>query len=703
MESRGIYMSPDIATAKVYGDGLLVFNDRIGEVVKDWQRAVRSDDEALFGAFSHRIRQFQEFRRELVRRGVEVSPVAGREWGDNDANRSVRKALNEDLTRLGQLYASRSQRVYRQIDAGIERSAWLMGTIAIIAVALAALGALIIARAVARPLARITRITQAVAAGKVERVVPYGERHDEVGALARSIEVFQQTMRKNEELNRTVLDDAQARARRQEDVSAEISRFGGEVEATLAELGRISDQMLAAAGRLTAAADNASTRTTGAAAASAEASANVRDIASAADELAASVTEIDRQVAQSNAIAGKAVSEAEWTNAMVKELDEAAGRISDVVRLITDIAEQTNLLALNTTIEAARARRCRPRLCRGRERGEGARRSDRQGDRGYRCADFRHAACDHALDRSHRRHRADHPQHRRDQWRHRRGGHRAGRRHAGDCAQRGDGSRAHQRDGAGGCARRRGDGRDTRQRDVGEDGGRRPRRRRRAHSRPGRSLLCEIARGLRSPPSSSRRIERCGNVARDAAWSDQHGIEPDVANALRRVARQPGLGGADDSAALTLGHGPGGIIEGLPRLDLDKHQEAAASRHDVDLAERAFPAARQDAKALGDEIGRCPTLGRDAGAEGDDPVFIPAFGLAGWERSRARRFINQCHSPRHAQRAAPARADRSCVAAPRLAQRFPRRLPSARGDQEPSATAHQDRPSSSRVSAVAAQ
>jgi len=55
MESRGIYMSPDIATAKVYGDGLLVFNDRIGEVVKDWQRAVRSDDEALFGAFSHRI------------------------------------------------------------------------------------------------------------------------------------------------------------------------------------------------------------------------------------------------------------------------------------------------------------------------------------------------------------------------------------------------------------------------------------------------------------------------------------------------------------------------------------------------------------------------------------------------------------------------------------------------------------------------
>jgi methyl-accepting chemotaxis protein len=36
-------------------------------------------------------------------------------------------------------------------------------------------------------------------------------------------------------------------------------------------------------------------------------------------------------------------------------LSEAAGRIGDVVRLISDIAGQTNLLALNATIEAARA------------------------------------------------------------------------------------------------------------------------------------------------------------------------------------------------------------------------------------------------------------------------------------------------------------------------------------------------------------
>ena len=355
MESRGIYMSTDPKLVKVYGDGLLAFNDRITNVVKEWRGSVRDEDAVLFEPFAKRLAQFQEFRRELVRRGVEIGPAAGREWGDNDANRSVRKALNADIEALAEHYSKRSHRLYAAIVEGIDRAAWLMTLLAGCAMLLTIIGALIIWRAVARPLARITGVTEAVAAGGSQVSIPFRERRDEVGALARSIAVFQDAMRHNEELSRTVIDDAQARARRQESMSAEIARFSADVEATLSELAAISDQMLAAAGELAGAADHASNCTTGAAAASGDASANVRDIASAADELAASVTEIDRQVAQSNAIAAKAVNEAESTNAAVKELNEAAGRIGDVVKLITDIAEQTNLLALNATIEAARA------------------------------------------------------------------------------------------------------------------------------------------------------------------------------------------------------------------------------------------------------------------------------------------------------------------------------------------------------------
>ena len=355
MESRGVYMSTDMATSKIYADGILKFNKQIAKVVVDWKKSVRGDDAELFVQFSQRIATFIDFRRELARLGTEVSPAAGREWGDNDANRSVRKALNKDLDKLTEIYSKRATRVYSEIDTGIDKTAMWLSLLACFAVLLATVGAWVISRNVAKPIADITRVTEAVAAGEASVAIPFSERSDEIGALARSIGVFQRAMRSNEELNRTVRSDAEMRTQRQEQMSNEISRFSAEVEATLAELGRISDQMLAASTQLAGAADAATAKTASAAAASSEASSNVRDIASAADELSASVNEIDRQVAQSNAIATKAVNEAGRTNLAVKELDEAAGRIGDVVKLITGIAEQTNLLALNATIEAARA------------------------------------------------------------------------------------------------------------------------------------------------------------------------------------------------------------------------------------------------------------------------------------------------------------------------------------------------------------
>jgi methyl-accepting chemotaxis protein len=355
MESRGVYMSPDLETSKVYAEGIRKFNKQINQVVYHWQRSVRGDDAELFAQFSERIGKFIEFRDELARLGTEVSSGAGREWGDNDANRSVRKALNKDLEQLTELYSRRAKRVYAEIDGGIDETALMLTILAGFAVVLAGLGVTLIWRSITNPLRRITAITEAVAGGDATLEVPFRQRRDEIGALARSISVFQQAMTSNVELNRTVAEDAEARAKRQEQMSGEISRFSAEVETTLAELGRISDQMLGASTELAGAADIAAKKTARATSASAEASSNVRDIASAADELSASVNEIDRQVVQANAIATKAVGDAERTNLAVKELDEAASRIGDVVKLITDIAEQTNLLALNATIEAARA------------------------------------------------------------------------------------------------------------------------------------------------------------------------------------------------------------------------------------------------------------------------------------------------------------------------------------------------------------
>jgi len=354
-KSAAVFQSPNKEAAAKYTGDLLKVTDQINSVVADWQRSVGASDAAAFSDFATRIAAFLEYPVEIVNQAHEGGPEAARAWAAKNGVETIRNALNKDLEKLAENYSSRANQVYLAIDTGIDRTAVMMSVLAGLAIVLAVLGVLMISRSVATPLRQITKVTEAVAAGQTGTAVPFSDRSDEIGALARSISVFQRAMSHNEELNCTVVEDAQARAARQEMMSSEIERFSADVEMTLAELGGISDRMMEASSQLASAADDAADKTTRAATASAEASSNVRDIASAADELSASVNEIDRQVAQSNAIANKAVSEAERTNIAVTELGEAAARIGDVVKLITDIAEQTNLLALNATIEAARA------------------------------------------------------------------------------------------------------------------------------------------------------------------------------------------------------------------------------------------------------------------------------------------------------------------------------------------------------------
>jgi methyl-accepting chemotaxis protein len=377
MESRGVYMSSDKPTAKRYGDGLLKFNGQISKLVDEWKKSVRADDAAAFATFEQRVRKFVEFRNELVRLGNEVGPPAAREWGDNDANRSVRSALNKDLDGLAQLYTERSRNIYRNLDDSTRQTTWILGTLAVMALLLLTLGVFINRSSVARPLSAISAVTHAVAGGDTVVGIPYADRQDEIGDLARSIGVFQKALERNAEMQATILhdnnakaqrdleaanaaasrdrDEAQARSRRQQALAAEIERFGDTFETTLAKLAQISQQVLSTSKHLSDTADAATARTSEVATSSEEASSTVRDVAAAAEELAAAVNEIDRQVNQSHAVAEQAIGEAERTNVSVQQLDVAAKRIGDVIGLITDIAAQTNLLALNATIEAARA------------------------------------------------------------------------------------------------------------------------------------------------------------------------------------------------------------------------------------------------------------------------------------------------------------------------------------------------------------
>jgi methyl-accepting chemotaxis protein len=355
MESRGVYMSPDITSGKRYGDLLLKFNERVAQVVAEWRKHVGGADAVKFAEFDKRIQQFMEFRKELARLGSEVSPAKGREWGDNEANRSVRTALNQDLDALAQIYDTRAKQVYAELEAGVARTAWLLGLLSVVSVMLAIAGIAIIWRAVARPLAEITRVTEQVAQGAAGVVVPHAGRHDEIGALARSISIFQQAMTHNAELNNTVAEEKASREARNAHIEGAVESFRISVEQSLRSVVQDANVMRGTAQSLTGVAATAAEQTSSAAAASDDTATNVNTVASASEELTASIQEIARHVVQATSVVRNAGATTESSAAEIESLAAAGQRIGAVVDLIQAIAAQTNLLALNATIEAARA------------------------------------------------------------------------------------------------------------------------------------------------------------------------------------------------------------------------------------------------------------------------------------------------------------------------------------------------------------
>src|SRR5579872_3250013 len=221
MESRGVYRSADLPVVKKYGDGLHKFSAQLVEVVKKWESIVQEDDREQFSAFKKRIDTFVEFRNELVRRAIEVSHEAGREWGDNDANRSVRKALNKDLEALSKVYAERSKKIGEQTAVG-HQLAFLLTCLGALELALVAVGIFIIARMVARPLSVITTTIKQVAEGTEGVEVPHTDRQDEIGALARAIQIFRDAMDRNRKLNSQVLLDSRARDERTRQIETSV-------------------------------------------------------------------------------------------------------------------------------------------------------------------------------------------------------------------------------------------------------------------------------------------------------------------------------------------------------------------------------------------------------------------------------------------------------------------------------------------------
>lgn len=240
--------------------------------------------------------------------------------------------------------------------------------------------ALLITRGVTRPLGTLRAVMESLSKGDTEVEIVGHERRDEIGDMAKTVEVFRQNAiekqraeeeqrkaeaearrmeeeRRADEEQRRTEERAQAEAakRRAEELDRLIAAFEEQVVETMGTLTSASSELTATADSLQSVAGTTAEQSDRVSKASEDASANVGTVAGATDELITSISEITRQVESANGVTSAAVDEVKTSADKVQALSGSAQRVGEIVTLITDIAEQTNLLALNATIESARA------------------------------------------------------------------------------------------------------------------------------------------------------------------------------------------------------------------------------------------------------------------------------------------------------------------------------------------------------------
>ncbi|PGH55123.1 chemotaxis protein [Azospirillum palustre] len=230
----------------------------------------------------------------------------------------------------------------------------LAGTGLLIGLA-AVLLALLVSRAIVRPLDGLGRVMEDLAGGDSAVTVPGLGRGDEIGAMARTVEIFRvQQIDLARHWDRQKIEHRVTEQR-----AGALKRLTDRFDATIAEtirtVGAAVTTLETTARALSATADRNRREATSVASASQQASSSVQTVASAAEQLTGSIAVIGEQVVTSSTISTQAVEASHKAGERIDGLGQAAQKIGEVADLIAGIAGQTNLLALNATIEAARA------------------------------------------------------------------------------------------------------------------------------------------------------------------------------------------------------------------------------------------------------------------------------------------------------------------------------------------------------------
>lgn len=243
--------------------------------------------------------------------------------------------------------------------AGIEqaRSEAFVTALTITIVAVLAVSIVLVAliRRITGQIGRLSDAMNVLSSGDYDIAIPYVERVDEMGQMARTVEVFRDNGLRQRELEEEQRQNIENERHRQAGLEELISGFRDDSQRLLEPVTQSTDNMKNTSDLLMDLSTGNTERTASVAVATEQAYGNVQTVASASEELSASIAEISRQIAETSDVVSSANAKATSANEQVSSLASSAQKIGAVLQLIQDIAEQTNLLALNATIEAARA------------------------------------------------------------------------------------------------------------------------------------------------------------------------------------------------------------------------------------------------------------------------------------------------------------------------------------------------------------
>ncbi len=225
--------------------------------------------------------------------------------------------------------------------AAARREMTFLGGLTLALFAVVGLGLRLLETRLAGPLGRLNAVVDRLAANDLDVEVPYADRKDEIGALARSAAAFKDALAGN----------AQRAAR----MTSLAEGFEDEAGSALQALAGSRERLLGSAESMRRLAASTAERSATVAAASQQSAMGVQTVATASEEMSASIGETNRQIVEQERLTRSAAERAAASHRAIEDLAAKADQIGEVVGLITDIAARTNLLALNATIEAARA------------------------------------------------------------------------------------------------------------------------------------------------------------------------------------------------------------------------------------------------------------------------------------------------------------------------------------------------------------